>query len=153
MRAEHSLTSTVGKGKGFFAREPNKQAKSSMYYLSLDSIDRPSVPSRHCLGWLAAQAQERPFVAIIRYHVTHVLAERGEHLAFLIPSFLPSFLPLGHLLPLSFHFKNSREAFLPSFLPSFPPNGDSCLRPRIVLLFFFSSLMRRLAREGEFPRP
>ena len=140
MRAEHSLTSTVGKGKGFFAREPNKQAKSSMYYLSLDSIDRPSVPSRHCLGWLAAQAQERPFVAIIRYHVTHVLAERGEHLAFLIPAFLP----LGHLLPLSFHFKNSREVFLPSF----PPSQRRLLpaaayRPPFLLLIFDAS-----SREG-----
>ena len=137
MRAEHSLTSTVGKGKGFFAREPNKQAKSSMYYLSLD---RSTFRSIAPLSWLAGCSSSR--TSLRRHHpLSCHSCLGGERGASRLPySFLSAFrAPPPPLFPLQ-----KQQRGLPSILPSqrrlLPA---AAYRPPFLLLIFDAS-----SREG-----
>ena len=121
MRAEHSLTSTVGKGKGFFAREPNKQAKSSMYYLSLD---RSTFRSIALLSWLAGCSSSR--TSLRRHHpLSCHSCLGGERGASRLPySFLSAFrAPPPPLFPLQ-----KQQRGLPSFHPSLPTATPACGR-------------------------
>ena len=133
------------KRKGVF-RERAKQTSQIIYVLSLTrSIDLPFHRVTVLAGWLLKlkNVPSSPSSAIMS-----LMSWRRE--GSISPSLFLPFCLQGTSSP---SLSTSKTAERPSFLPSLPPNGDSCLRPRIVLLFFFSSLMRRLAREGEFPRP